>query len=128
MKIRFIFLFLIFFGLLSCNNKSSTEIYELVKQTEKIQIVFNTRLDKYTDITERRDIRKFDDYISEEDTPIYNCGYDGYIIFFGEQGSVRMDFNLSDDCQHVLYIFGDVLQTKKLTPDGLEYLRSLQPK
>lgn len=115
--------------LISCDTSyTNLAVYELAKQTERIQVVFNERADKYQDITSRKQIRKFDSYISEEDTPVYNCGYDGYILFFTESGSVRMEFNLDDECQNIVYTFAQVTYTKKLTAEGLAYLRSVQPK
>lgn len=104
-----------------------TEVSELVKQTERIQVVFNTNLGDYTDITSKQQIRKFKSYITDEPTPIYECGYDGYLLFFTEAGSVRMDFNLMDDCQHVIYDYGQSIETRKLSDEGLEYLRSIAP-
>lgn len=115
--------------LISCDTSyTNLAVYELAKQTDRIQVVFNERADKYQDITSRKMIRKFDSYISEEDTPVYNCGYDGYILFFTENGSVRMEFNLDDECQNIVYTFAQVTYTKKLTPEGLAYLQSVQPK
>ena len=104
-----------------------TEIDELVKQTERIQVVFNTNLGDYTDLTDRKSIRSFDDYITDEPTPLYKCGYDGYLIFFTENGSVRMDFNLQDDCLHVIYQYGESVETRRLSNEGADYLRSLAP-
>ncbi|MBC8046010.1 MAG: hypothetical protein H7Y00_04395 [Fimbriimonadaceae bacterium] len=107
-------------------NTTSTEISELIKQTDKIQIVLNEKPDKYLDITERKDIRKFNDYITEDDTPYFKCAYDGHLTFFTKDGSVIMDFNVSDDCAHIIYTYAGELRSKKLTPKGLEYLKSVQ--
>ncbi|HAE12794.1 MAG: hypothetical protein H6548_11845 [Chitinophagales bacterium] len=104
-----------------------TEIDELVKQTERVQIVYNTNLGAYQDITDKKEIRAFSDYILDEPTPLYKCGYDGYMIFFTEHGSVRMDFNLQDDCIHVLYPYGETLQTRLISKEGVAYLRSQAP-
>jgi len=105
-----------------------SEIDELVKQTDRIQVVFNSNLGAYTDITERKEIRKFDEFITDEETPIYKCGYDGYMTFFTEHGSIRMDFNLQDDCVHVLYPYAQGLETRLISPSGVEYLLSIAPK
>ena len=104
-----------------------SEIDELVKQTDKVQVVFYERLDAYTDVTARRDIKRFSDYILEEPSPLYRCGYDGYLVFFTGTGSVRMEFNLRDDCLHVVYPYADGVQSRILSQEGQDYLRSLAP-
>lgn len=104
-----------------------TEIDELVKQTERIQVVFNSNLGDYTDIDDKKIIRMFDDYITDEPTPLYKCGYDGHMIFFTEAGAVRMDFNLQPECLHVIFQYGESVETRLISPEGAEYLRSLAP-
>lgn len=117
---------LLILSLFSACSSESTEIHELVKATEKVQIVFGNEFNQYTELTKKKDIRDFEDYISLEETPIYKCGYDGFIVFFTEHGSVRMDFNLSDDCTHVAYTYAGIFETRKLTPEGIEYLKSIR--
>lgn len=114
-----------------------TEIDELVKNTEKVQIVMyhESSADTYFDITDKNEIAGFDDYISSENTPVYKCSYDGRIVFFmnddvvsGNKNSVAMDFSLQDGCVHIAYEYAGGLQTKELTDEGIAYLRSLQTK
>lgn len=111
-----------------------TEIHELVKNTEKIQIVMYHAgsADTYFDITEKKEISEFADYISEENTPVYKCSYDGRIVFFmseevasGNKNSVAMDFSLQDGCVHIAYEYAGGLQTKELTEEGIAYLKKL---
>ncbi len=116
--------------------EKTTEISELAKNTDKIQVVFYDQSGNenfFIDIIDKREIRKFSGYISEEETPLYKCRLDGRIIFFlneeaarGNFNSVDMDFNLQDDCHHVAYEYSGGLQTKQLTNKGLSYLRSLK--
>ncbi len=119
--------FLTFIAVMFIRCEKTSEIDELVKQTERIQVVFIINMGDFTDITDRKSIRKFDDYITDEPTPVYKCGYDGYITFFTEFGSIRMDFNLQDDCIHVLYPYGETLQTRLISEEGEDYLRSIAP-
>lgn len=112
--------------------RRETEIDELVRNTEKIQIVYNNPEGTYYDITDQKDIQKFAGYISSENTPVYHCGYDGKMIFFlrpdmvkENKNSIEMNFNLRDDCNHIEYEYAGELQTKKITAKGLDYLRSL---
>ena len=116
---------------MKCNDVP--EISELVKHTTKIQITYynGEDADTYYEITDGKDIKKFTDYISSEDLPILNCSTEGRIIFFmdeevsaGEKNSVAMEFSLSPDCRQVGYTYQEVWQTKRLTDEGYEYLRS----
>jgi hypothetical protein len=104
------------------------EVYELAKQTERVQVVFSNKPEDYEELTSKRKIRQFANYVTMDETPVFHCGYDGYILFFTKEGSVRMEFNLQEGCRHVLYNYAGVTHTKALTPEGLEYLLSIQPK
>ncbi len=127
----FTFLLLMF---LRC--EKVTEISELAKNTDKIQVIFYDESGNeasFIDITDKKEIRKFSSYISEMETPLYKCRIDGRLIFFlneesarGNYNSVDMDFNLEDDCHHVAYEYSGRLQTKKMTDKGIDYLRSLK--
>jgi len=112
-----------------------TEITELVKNTEKIQVIFynDSTQNTFVDITDKKEIKKFNDFITNDDTPVYKCGYEGRIVFFmaddvaaGTKNSVAMEFNLSDDCRHIAYPYAGGLQTKLLSEDGISYLKNLQ--
>jgi|GEM_PF-1323793 len=128
---------LLFFTVMFLRCEKVTEISELIKSTKKIQVVFyNDSLpDTFVDITDKKDIKKFTSYITDEDIPLLKCGYDGQIIYFmddevgaGPKNSVAMEFNLSDDCAHVAYQYAASMQTKKLSDDGLSYLRGIKAK
>lgn len=103
-----------------------TEVDELAKQSNRVQIVFNDNLINYTDVEDRKEIRRIANFITDEETPFYKCGYDGYMIFFTDQGSVRMDFNLQDDCAHVVYDYAMTIKTFKISEEGITYLRQLK--
>lgn len=103
-----------------------TEVDELAKQTVRIQIVFTDDLLNYTDVTSKKEIKRIANFITDEETPFYNCGYDGYMIFFTEAGSVRMNFNFQDDCAHVVYDYAMSIKTYRLSDDGIAYLKQLK--
>lgn len=126
---------IVFFVVMFFKCKKVTEITELVKNTEKIQITFynDTIPDKFVEITDKDEIRKFDNYFSGIETPLYKCGYEGQILFFmqedvagGVRNSISMEFNLSDGCSHVAYNYAEALQTKELTEEGLQYLKAIK--
>lgn len=128
---------LVFFIVMFMRCEKVTEISELIKNTQKIQVVFynDTLPDTFVDITDKKDIKKFNNYITNNDTPVYKCGYDGQLVFFidDEEGaqpknSVAMEFNLNPDCIHIAYQYAGALQTKQLSDDGIQFLISLQNK
>ena len=110
--------------LIRCGEVS--EVDELAKQTNRIQIVFTNDLLNYTDITSNREIKRIASFITDEETPFYKCGYDGYMIFFTEHGSVRMDFNIQDDCAHVVYDYAMSIKTYRISEEGITYLKQLK--
>lgn len=125
---------IVFFTVMFMRCEKVTEVSELVKNTVKVQIVFynDADPDTFVDIDNPKEIKKFNDYITSEDTPLLKCGYDGKIIFFmdndltdGPKNSVAMEFNLDDACRHVAYTYGGSLNTKRLTQDGVAYLSGL---
>ena len=127
--------YLVFMVVLFMRCEKVTEVTELVKNTEKIQIVMyhDSTSDTYFDITEKKEISEFSDFISDENTPVYKCSYDGRIVFFmndaiatGNKNSVAMDFSLQDGCTHIAYEYAGGLQTKELTEDGISYLKKLR--
>jgi len=125
---------LVFFTVMFIQCEKVTEVSELVKNTVKIQVVFynDADPDTFIDIEDAKQIKKFSDYITNEDIPLLKCGYDGQIIFFmdndltdGPKNSVAMEFNLDDSCKHVAYSYGGSLHTKRLTKSGADYLSEL---
>lgn len=129
--------FLVFITLTFMRCNEVTEITELVKNTEKIQIVFynGDHQDTYIDITDKSEIKNFGDFVDNKSTPILNCKYDGKIVFFletntpsGQKNSTSMEFSLSEDCKQVGYMYNQMWQTKNLTNEGYKYLLNLAAK
>ena len=118
-------MYIVFMVVMFTRCRKETEVDELTKQCSKVQVVFTDGM-QYTDITDRSEIRKFSSYISSEQAPIYQCGFDGRIVFFTSQGQVEMDFVLQDACRHIEYQYGGILQSKKITDEGVAYLQSLK--
>ncbi len=119
-------IYLTFMAIMLMRCSQVSEVDELAKQTDRIQIVFNGEQVNYTDITEKREIRKIANFITDEETPFYKCGYDGHMIFFTSVGSVRMNFNLQDDCNHVVYDYAGAIKTFKISDEGIAYLKQLK--
>lgn len=119
-------LYLTFITVMFVRCEKLTEVDELAKQSNRVQIVFSDNLLNYTDVNDKKEIRRIANFITDEETPFYKCGYDGYMIFFTDHGSVRMDFNLQDDCAHVVYDYAMTIKTFKISEEGITYLRQLK--
>ncbi len=126
---------LVFFVIMFLRCEKVTEVTELVKNTEKIDVVFyhDDKPNTVIQITDKAEIKKFGNYISTKDTPLYKCKYDGQIIFrisdditSNDKNTITMEFNLQPDCVHVAYMYSEGLRTKELTPEGMSYLKALQ--
>ena len=74
---------LVFFVVMFLRCEKVTEITELSKNTESLQIVFynDSIPNKIVEITDKNEIKKFGKFITDKDTPLYKCDYDGQIIF-----------------------------------------------
>lgn len=126
---------LVFFAVMLLRCEKVTEITELAKNTDKIQIVFynDTVPNTIIEVTDKSEIKKFGSYISDKDTPLYKCEYDGQLIFLlnndvssGDKNTITMEFNLQPDCTHVAYMYAEGLRTKELSEEGVEYLRKVR--
>lgn len=125
---------IVFFIVMFLRCEKVTEITELTKNTESLQIVFynDSVPNKIVEITDKNEIKKFGKFISDKDTPLYKCSYDGQIIFvlnndvaIGKKNTITMEFNLQPDCTHVAYMYAEGLHTKELSEEGVEYLRKV---
>ena len=126
---------IVFFIVMFLRCEKVTEITELTKNTESLQIVFynDSVPNKIVEITDKNEIKKFGKFISDKDTPLYKCSYDGQIIFvlnndvaIGKKNTITMEFNLQPDCTHVAYMYAEGLHTKELSEEGVEYLRKVR--
>ncbi len=138
MKVFYIILgvFITFMVIMFLRVGDKTDLTEVVEHTEKIQLIFyqSDGPEKFVDITDRSEIKQFDAFISNEDTPVYTCGYTGRMVFFlypdmapPGKNTIVVEFNVDESCRHAAYYFDDALQTKTLTKKGVDYLNSIKP-
>ena len=70
-------------------------------------------------------------FITKKPAEPYKCGYSGEIIFFtGDNSSIaeRMKFNIDPGCEHIVYMFNQEFYTRKISKEGLTFLRELRGK
>lgn len=138
MKVFYIILgvFITFMVIMFLRIGDKTDFTEVVQHTEKIQVIFYLPdgTETFVDITDRSEIKEFDSFVSDENTPLYKCGYTGKMVFFlypdmapPGKNTISVEFNLDESCRHVAYYFDEGLQTKAITDKGFDYLNSLKP-
>jgi hypothetical protein len=60
------------------------------------------------------------------DAPEYKCGYSGVMNYEYKDGTVlTMDFNLDEGCNHIVYMKGSELMSKKISNVGRHHLTEL---
>jgi hypothetical protein len=116
----------------ACNeDKLITKIFS---ETQKVSIytyedVGNKRTKSFVFGSDLKgEISKLAEYISSESSPDYKCGYDGIIELQTNRGNIDMEYNLMNDCRHIVFIYEEKRYTRKLTDAGWEYLKSLRKK
>lgn len=78
------------------------------------------------EFTSKEEIAKIINFISKIPAPLYKCAYQGAIDIFKNGESIlneKMEFNISEDCQHIIFIYNTKLISRKITNDGINFLR-----
>lgn len=122
-KVIIFFLFQIFF-VLSCGGDFKNF---LKSKAKSVQIKCSAN-NFQTEIAEPNDIKNIINFISDENSPFYKCGYTGTIDFMKNNASIldgTISFNLHQGCMHIVYIYNEKIFAKKITPEGIHYLNSI---
>jgi hypothetical protein len=78
------------------------------------------------ELTKKEEISHILDFISNRNTKFYKCGYHGSIDFLKNGRSTledKMEFNLSSSCNHIVFIKNDHLYSKRLSEQGVIFLK-----
>lgn len=103
---------------------SNSQVFKDVTSVEIIKTYAraNTELLK-TD--KKAEVDKIVGFITNRNAPLYKCAYHGKIKFFTKDAMVEAEYNHSEECAHVVYMKGTEIVSKKLTKEGVLYLRKL---
>lgn len=129
---RILFFPLIFSFVFSC--RDDVILSKITGETQKLTIyidkdVGNKRTRTFKLETDKKvEIEKLAGYISDENSPDYKCGYDGIIELKTTKGDIIMEFNLRDECKHIVFTYENKRYSRKLTQDGWEFLKDLYNK
>jgi len=66
--------------------------------------------------------------ISTDNAPAYKCGYSGKIKFYSPDDNLEIEFNLSEDCNHAVFMDNNELVSKKLSKEGRTFLLGFMEK
>jgi hypothetical protein len=81
---------------------------------------------KSIELTKKDEINFVLGFISNQDAELAKCLYHGSIDFFKNGKSIlenKMEFNLYPGCQYIVFIKNDRLYSKKLTVQGVNFLK-----
>lgn len=120
-KILYVALFILF--LTGCGGGNPFD--EVIENSTRIEISLYSKGKVVLTIEDKEQIKAFAKYIMPKYTKEYKCGYDGKVVFDTPGKKYEAEFNLSDDCKQIVCVIDDELISRKLTPEGLEFLRDL---
>jgi len=130
-KIIYGFLILISFVLFSCDGNVLKILNRELSKADNVKIYF---YDKSTgkvpgaghvaSINDPDEVKHFLTTITEEDfNKRQDCIYNGSIEFFSGNNSImNMEFNMESQCGFVIFKIRDVMQSKKLSEEGVKLL------
>lgn len=109
----------------------------ILKNSDSAEIKFYAYKEARTDIKKqftfktKEEIKKILDFISDKTAPFYKGGYNGSIDFLKNGKSIleeKIEFNLSKDMRHIVFLYKKKLYSRKLTENGIKFLNELSNK
>lgn len=129
MKRRILFLAALLCCFAGCSSYKSV----LKNETEKVVIYIYGRNDSQIesaalkiDLTGKDEINRVLGFVSGMISPGYKCGYTGMIEYYCRDGNVILDMEFNTGCNTIVFVYGDRLYTRRISPDGLKYLKGLE--
>jgi len=123
-----IFSFFILFILVDCSSYKNV----LLNETEKIVIyiygIEDSKVieDFYKIETINKDeIKKIINYTTRIISPAYKCGYHGKIEYYCKNNNLILDMKFNTDCNTIVFVYDDKLFTRRISINGLIYLKEL---
>ena len=78
------------------------------------------------DIISKSSIQKISAFLTTEEPQKKDCGYDGVLRYKSkEKILLDVEFCLSDSCGYAAFVLNNKINYRKLSADGLKYLRGL---
>ncbi len=127
-----IYVLLIFSFLSGCDGNLKNYLH---KNANRVVITFNNSsvssitaepLTKTLEIKDMNTIAILIDGISDSSAPFYKCGYDGCIFYYNGSNELLPDgiqFNVSPECPHLTYSYGNRFFSRKISKEAIDYLQ-----
>ncbi|MCB9232575.1 MAG: hypothetical protein H6581_12970 [Bacteroidia bacterium] len=123
-------LILVFVLAQACGESRESAIDKIARQADSLTITFYGK--GYSDpknvvsflVTNPVEIRRIGNFPSPSQTEHFKCGEDGIIEFkLAETVIFSMEFNLNEDCRHIVHSTSDKSYFNELTTDAVTYLQ-----
>ncbi|HEX2787085.1 MAG TPA: hypothetical protein VHP32_04205 [Ignavibacteria bacterium] len=130
---RFLFL-IILIAFAGCGDSIKGTLDKQLMGVDKVKIYFTNIVPTKDTATEQRAIITITNLdtvnmlaqsITDETSEFYKCGYTGTIEFFKDNISIsNMQFNLMNECNHIVFRVKDNIYSKKISDKGIEVLNN----
>lgn len=129
---KFLFL-IILIAFVGCGDSIKSSLDKQLMGVDKVKIYFTNTMSKDTateqraiiTITNQDTVNMLAQSITDETSEFYKCGYTGTIEFFKDNISIsNMQFNLMNECNHIVFRVKDNIYSKKISPQGIELLNN----
>lgn len=130
-KIIYIILLFICSSAFSCDGSIIKLLNKELSSADNVKIYFYDRATgkmpgsgHVASINDPDEVKHFLLTITEEDfNKRQDCIYNGHIEFFsGNKSIMNMEFNMEPNCGFVIFKIRDIMQSKKLSEDGIKLL------
>ena len=130
-KFLLLIIFLVSFTALSCDGNEMRILRKDLSSADNIKIYFYDKITgklpgsgSVVSINDPEEVKHFLTTITDEDfNKRQDCTYNGSIEFFsGDKSRINMEFNMESNCGFVIFQIRDVMQSKKLSDEGIKLL------
>ena len=121
------------FSLFTFHLSSCTQFWlnGILENADEVKIQFyshekNSADPTAIDITTKSTIEKISGYITDEVPTKTDCGYDGVLRFTSHnETTLDIEFVMNDTCQYAAFVMNNKVNYRKLSAEGVKYLREL---
>lgn len=108
-----------------------TNCTSLLKEVSQVTVVVYTKEGKKIEVLstkEKGEISQLKTFVTSKKAPLYKCSYNGEITFYTEKGTISGEYNHSAGCGHIVFLINGELVSRRLSKEGLNYLKKLADK
>ena len=128
MEIKFLSFLSLVFLLVACGKKEP-EWKNKISQATSVEIGIissNAYQNQIIRMKDAKDVDVLKKMITDEEAAVANCGYSGAITYFKDTVNlISLKFSIDENCPHVAVDEDGKTILRKMTPEGLSYLKNL---